>query len=247
MLPAWAACCAFGVGCATQIDSGPFMSSVAGNVPGGPLAGDGATAGAAPMGVAGAGAGGSASGAGGSATIAGSGGSLAGAASAGTGNVAGSAGSAGSGTAGSAGSGGAPVVVDELLSRGKAASADSEEGNGEHPAAHGNDDSSTTRWCAANSATGHYWQVDLGQRRTLSKIEVSFEKAAVYRFKVEGSADGTTFGTPLLDQTNTNDSTANRSFALESSPQARWVRITVTGLPNTTTWASFFDFSVYGH
>ena len=76
---------------------------------------------------------------------------------------------------------------------------------------------------------------------------MSFEKAAVYRFKVEGSADGTTFGTSLLDQTNTNDATANRSFTLESSPQARWVRITLTGLPNTTTWASFFDFSVYGH
>lgn len=185
------------------------------------------------------------------ATAGATGSNLAGSGSGGTGGNAGAnanAGSSGAGTSGSAGSGGGggAAVVDRLLSQGKPALADSEEGNGEHPASHGNDSSATTRWCAANSATGHYWQVNLQAPYALAKLDVVFEKAAAYRFKVEGSLDGNVW-TSLLDRTNSNDTEASRSFALDASPRAQWIRITFTGLPNTTTWASFFDFSIHGH
>jgi alpha-L-fucosidase len=80
------------------------------------------------------------------------------------------------------------------------ASTDSEQtGNGH---ALGNDGSMTTRWCAADGALGHYWQVDLGQNYTLGKLQINWEKAVQYQFKVEGSLDGNVW-VGILDQTKT--------------------------------------------
>jgi alpha-L-fucosidase len=149
------------------------------------------------------------------------------------------------GSAPSAGTGGVGVV-DHLLSQAKPATADSEQSSQGHTADSGNDGSLTTRWCANDSATGHYWKVDLGAVSTLSKLEVTWEKALIYKFKVEGSADGNTWS-PLLDQTTSSNAAADQTYPLSGSPTARWVRLTVTGLANTSTWASFFEFSVYGH
>jgi hypothetical protein len=40
---------------------------------------------------------------------------------------------------------------------------------------------------------------------------------------------------------------ADQTYPLSSAPGARYVRITTTTLPDTNTWASFFEFQVYGH
>ncbi|MEO6598950.1 MAG: discoidin domain-containing protein [Polyangiaceae bacterium] len=206
----------------------------------------GASAGSGNAGDGSAGKGGSAaSGSGGS----GSGGASAGSAGKGGGASAGSAGKGGGASAGSggasAGSGGSGTVVDTLLSRGKPVSADSVQLG--HLAADGNDASLTTRWCAADAATGHNWQVDLGQLRTLGKLQIAWEKAENYRFKVDGSADGQVWKL-LLDQTATTSTAATQMYPLAQAPQARWVRITITAVPtNIIAWASFFDFSVFGH
>lgn len=168
--------------------------------------------------------------------------------SSGSGVTGGSSGSGGAGGSSSAGlgGGGAGGATQQLLSQSKPATADSEETSKGNLAALGNDGSATTRWCAADGAGGHYWQVDLGQKYTLSKLQINWEKAAVYQFKVEGSLDGSTWSL-VLDQTASTNSTANQSYSLPAAPSARWVRITTTTLPNTTTWASFFEFQVYGH
>lgn len=168
--------------------------------------------------------------------------------SSGSGVTGGSSGSGGAGGLSSAGmgGGGAGGATQQLLSQSKPATADSEETSKGNLAALGNDGSATTRWCAADGAGGHYWQVDLGQKYTLSKLQINWEKAAVYQFKVEGSLDGSTWSL-VLDQTASTNSTANQSYSLPAAPSARWVRITTTTLPNTTTWASFFEFQVYGH
>lgn len=163
-----------------------------------------------------------------------------------TGGSSGSGGAGGSSSAGLGGGGGAGGATQQLLSQSKPATADSEETSKGNLAALGNDGSATTRWCAADGAGGHYWQVDLGQKYTLSKLQINWEKAAVYQFKVEGSLDGSTWSL-VLDQTASTNSTANQSYSLPAAPSARWVRITTTTLPNTTTWASFFEFQVYGH
>jgi len=164
--------------------------------------------------------------------------------SGGSGGSAGSGGRAGSGGAsdgGSAGSGGA----EQILSRGKPATADSEQTSAGNTAAMGNDGVLSTRWCAADAATGHYWQVDLGASHKLSRVAISWEKAEIYQFKIEGSADQSSW-TTLEDQTASTDASSDQSFTLAGSPSARYVKITVSGL-NGGAWASFFEFSVYGY
>jgi Glycoside hydrolase family 2 C-terminal domain 5/F5/8 type C domain/Domain of unknown function (DUF4982) len=131
------------------------------------------------------------------------------------------------------------------LALGKPASADSEETGKGNVAANGNDGSTTTRWCANDGNTGHWWQVDLGAAFSLSRSEVMWEfSGRVYRYRVEVSSNGTTWTTVV-------DKTANTSTAQTQtdpfSATARYVRITVTGLPaSPVTWASFFEFRVFG-
>jgi alpha-L-fucosidase len=110
----------------------------------------------------------------------------------------------------------------------------------------GNDGTTTTRWCAANSGLNHYWQVDLGASHTLGRIDITWEKSANYKFKIEGSSDNNAWAM-LLDKQATTGSASMQSYALDTSPSARWVRITVTGLPTSTTWASFYELQVFGH
>jgi alpha-L-fucosidase len=135
------------------------------------------------------------------------------------------------------------VIVDQLISQSKTASASSEQTGNLAPA--GNDGSMTSRWCAADSALGYHWQVDLGQSYALGKIHILWEKSALYQFKIEGSQDNSNWAL-VLDETKTTNTSADQTYPLAAA-SARWVRITVTGLPNTNTWASFFEFQVYGH
>lgn len=212
-----------------------------------PSAGSGGSAGSAAGGSGGkGGAGGGTAGtsSAGMSSSAGTGGATAGSGGVAAGNGGAGTGSGGGGNGGTAGTGGTGTVADKVISLTKAASADSNQTG--HLAADGNDASLTTRWCAADGAVGHHWEVDLGTLSTLSKLQITWEKAVNYRFKVEGSADGSVWQ-PLLDQSTTTNAAAVQTYPLSASPQARIVRLTVTGLPNTTTWASFFDFSVYGH
>jgi len=200
------------------------------------IAGGGATAmgGSGMSALGGTAAGGAAGGIGGAAT-----------GGVGTGGAGGTSGSSAVAGAMNGGTGGG-TGVDHLLSQGKPATADSEETSKGHLAGLGNDGDTTTRWCAGDGAGGHYWQVDLGQSYTLSQLKISWEKAVVYQFKAESSPDGTTWS-PLLDQTQSTNAVADQSYNLTGAPSARWVRVTTTTLPDTGTWASFFEVQVYGH
>jgi hypothetical protein len=226
--------------------AGTGGTNTAGANTGGTSAAGANTAGANTAGTSGAGASGAgASGAG--ASGAGASGAGTGGASAGAGGASAGGPSAGNGggepAAGSGGSAGGSAI-EQLLSEGKPASADSEETG--HLAALGNDGAVETRWCAANSAANHYWQVDLGQSYALSKLTISWEQVANYQFKVEGSLDGNTWS-PVLDQTQSTDASADQTYPLNGAASARYVRITTTTLPSTSIWASFFEFKVYGH
>ena len=249
------------VQCATYVQSTPSTAAVAGGAgvltgagtSGGPSAGDaadvagavnatggGGSAGAQDLpgaGASGSAAGGSAAGgsaAGGSAA----GGSAAGASSGGTASDGGRGGSAGAATGGNAG------ATDKLLSLNQPATSDSEQID--HPAASGNDGSGTSRWCAANGSLGHYWQVDLGAAFALRKLTISWEKPALYQFMIEGSSNASAWS-PLVDQTQSTNSSADQTYVVANGSVARYVRLTATGLPNANTWASFFELNVYGH
>lgn len=128
------------------------------------------------------------------------------------------------------------------LALNKPATASSEETSKGNTAAKGNDGSTSTRWCAANGNTGQWWKVDLGQNYSLTGAEVMWEFSRVYKYKIEVSTDNTNW-TLVVDRTNntSNAQTQTHSF----SATARYVRITVTGL-EANTWASFWEFRVFG-
>jgi lysophospholipase L1-like esterase len=132
----------------------------------------------------------------------------------------------------------AGAVTD--LALGKAASADSSQA-GRAPSL-ANDGDTATRWCAADSRTGHWWQVDLGSAATLSGTEVRWEFARAYQYQVSVSTDGSAW-TRVADRTANTSPTQVQSDTFTAT--ARYVRITVTGLA-VSTWASIADFKVFG-
>lgn len=109
--------------------------------------------------------------------------------------------------------------------------------------AYGNDGNPSTRWCAANGYLNHWWKVDLGAVYSLTGTEVMWEYARNYKYKVEVSTDNISW-TLVVDKTKNTGSaqTQKDSFTIT----ARYVRITVTGLPSFT-WASFYEFRVFGN
>ncbi len=136
---------------------------------------------------------------------------------------------------------GQPAPANMALN--KTASADSAES--ENPAASGNDGSASTRWCAADAGTGHWWKVDLGANHNLTGCEVVWEFARAYKYRIEVSSDNVNWTTAVNKTSNTDTSqTQTSSFTANSQ---RYVRITVTGGLDSTHWASFYEFRVTGN
>jgi beta-galactosidase len=131
-------------------------------------------------------------------------------------------------------------TTNTSVSQGKPASVDSSEAA--NPAVNGNDGNTSTRWCAADGNTGHWWKVDLGSSISMTGSEVTWEFARNYKYKVEVSTDNTNW-TMAVDKTATTNSSQVQTDNFSAT--ARYVRITVTGLPaSPTTWACFYEFKV---
>jgi hypothetical protein len=148
------------------------------------------------------------------------------------------------GGTGEAGAPPAPVLHE--LGRGKAALASSTQTNND--AFKGNDGDTGTRWCAANNSFPQWWRVDLGSAHELASFSVSFEYSQrPYSYVIETSADDATF-TAVPGTTATNVVGSVQSGVFPAGTSARYVRISVTNAdPASTTWASFFEFSVLGY
>jgi type 1 glutamine amidotransferase len=135
------------------------------------------------------------------------------------------------------------------LARGKVASASSHQGE-EHLPGAAVDGDGDTRWCAANASFPQWWQVDLGKSQNVNGCSIAWEKVnTAYRYKVEGSNDGTTW-IMLSDESHSDSRDQLRQHSFQdccgSGPvSARYVRVTVSGSA-TGAWASFFDFEVFG-
>lgn len=162
---------------------------------------------------------------------------------AGTGGSAGQPGDAG-GSAGQPGE--AEGVTDYNLSLGKRTATDSEQSHRSHYARDGNDGDRRTRWCATNSNSNHYWEVDLGDDFQLSALRILWEKDAEYLFKVETSVDHTTWSL-ALDKTASSALASDQHYQLPPDTTGRYVRITVTGGLAINVWASFYELEVFGH
>ncbi|NUT94450.1 MAG: alpha-fucosidase [Saccharothrix sp.] len=91
----------------------------------------------------------------------------------------------------------------------------------------------SARPSANDGDTGHWLKVDLGATRAITGARIAWEfDATNYRYRVEGSTDDTTW-TTLADRTTTT-STAQIHTATFTA-QARYVRVTITGLPSWTS------------
>ncbi|MEU3891534.1 alpha-L-fucosidase [Streptomyces sp. NPDC029041] len=128
------------------------------------------------------------------------------------------------------------------IAAGKTATSDSEETSKGNTAAKALDGSTATRWCANDGSAGHWLKVDLGTTRSLTGARIAWELADTnYQYKIEGSTDNSTW-TMLVDARGTASTRQVQATAFQA--QARYVRVTVTGLPNTI-WASIRSLEVY--
>jgi len=138
-----------------------------------------------------------------------------------------------------------PKKAPELavVSEGRQASADSEEPS--HPAAHGNDGRPDTFWSAADAKPGHAWTVDLAGMYSIQATEVSFGHSdKAYKYKVEVRENDNSDWITVADRSS--NTTAAEVLKDTFGSRGRYVRITVTGLPDENTKAAIREFKVYG-
>ncbi len=106
-----------------------------------------------------------------------------------------------------------------------------------------NDGSESSMWVATNGNAGNWWQVDLGKPYALLGGEVVFEtEGDVWKYLIEGSLDGETWATLSDKRENTSGSrTQTEAFAAT----ARYVRVTVTGVPSSR-WTAVCEVRLWG-
>ena len=132
-----------------------------------------------------------------------------------------------------------PTPLYTNLALNAVASSDSEKlGN---PASSGNDGNHRTNWTANDTNTGHWWKVDLGSNKSIHGIKVIWDSNSInHLYKVEVSTDNTNW-TTVVDRTASNSTYKTNNDPFNAT--ARYVRITVTGLPAGAA-ASFNEFRV---
>lgn len=135
-----------------------------------------------------------------------------------------------------------PPPVPVNLALGRRATASSEQDEARRAAAAVDGDPST-RWCARDAGTGHWWQVDLGESVPIRGVRIHWEFERAYRYRLEGSLDGKAWKT-LVDRTGEDVKSPAGAHRFERQP-ARWIRITLTGQPDGA-WASIREFEVHG-
>jgi|GEM_PF-4712523 len=139
------------------------------------------------------------------------------------------------------------VVLDRPLvpadiARGCATGSDSVETAHGNLAANAVDGDTSTRWCAADGATGHWLSVDLGSVRTVTGARIAWEFGGHrYGYRIEGSADGSSW-TTLADLTATTNTAQVQTVAFSTA--TRHLRLTVSAL-DSGCWASVRSFEVY--
>ncbi|WP_328432669.1 MULTISPECIES: alpha-L-fucosidase [unclassified Streptomyces] len=128
------------------------------------------------------------------------------------------------------------------IAAGRTATASSEETSKGNTAAKAVDGSTTTRWSANNGNTGNWLKVDLGSEKSLTGTRIAWESPDTnYRYRIDGSTDNSTW-TTLADLTATTGTRQVQVSVFRA--QARYVRVTVTGLPSGV-WASIRNLEVY--
>lgn len=132
---------------------------------------------------------------------------------------------------------------EPLLSHGQPTSAGSYQ-TGNLPANANDGDVLGTRWTAADAAYPQWWSVDLGSVQPIRKAVIHWYggTSRSYKYRIEISNDNVNYST-LVDQTaRTAVGTSIDTF----SANARYVRITVTGVSPSGGWAGFWECQIFG-
>jgi len=131
-------------------------------------------------------------------------------------------------------------VVDNVALK-KPASADTEESSKGNTANKGNDGDTSTRWCANDGNSNHWWKVDLGALYDIAGSEVMWEvDGQSYGYAIGVSSDNVHWNTVVNKGSNASTSQTQQDIF---TAVARYVRITITGL-SSGCWASFWEFKV---
>ncbi|MBN1312985.1 MAG: discoidin domain-containing protein [Anaerolineae bacterium] len=136
-----------------------------------------------------------------------------------------------------------PIPVSNLALGQPATASSVEAGN---PVEAGNDGNISTRWCAVDETMPQWWAVDLGASYNLVGTEVMWEfDGRVYQYFIEVSPDNASW-TTVVDKTGNTSTSQVQTDNFTAT--ARYVRITVVWAPTSpTTWASFYEFRVFGN
>ncbi|WP_439945981.1 discoidin domain-containing protein [Streptomyces sp. BBFR109] len=130
-------------------------------------------------------------------------------------------------------------AADALLSQGKTATASSQEGDGYAPALAVDGDLTGTRW-ASQWSDQQWFQVDLGQVSTLSRVVLTWEAAYGKNYEIQASDNGTDWRTL---KTVTGGDGGTDDLALSGT--GRYVRM--QGLARAGGYGySLWEFQVYG-
>ena len=145
------------------------------------------------------------------------------------------------------GSAGKPLVVKCCgagnLLRGGKASASSEEANKKNFSRLAIDGDLATRWCAQDGRLGESWQVDLGEPKDVRSLRIHWEKkGAVYRYRIEASADAKSWRV-IVDQ-SANKRRAQVIPHKVEAEETRHLRVTFLG-SEPAYWASFWELEAY--
>lgn len=141
-----------------------------------------------------------------------------------------------------------PIATLALLGAAAAARADapwsfvltasSEETGRTNLAVHAMDNDPSTRWCANGGGANQWLQIDLGGTRRISGLDIRWESdGKSYGVAVEGGDDGRQWTRLAADASRSGQRIA---FVAK----VRFVRIRVTALPDSRTWASIRELTL---
>ncbi|MFE5795984.1 glycosyl hydrolase family 8 [Streptomyces sp. NPDC056503] len=130
-------------------------------------------------------------------------------------------------------------AADALVSAGRPATSSSVEGSGFAPGL-AVDGSRTTRWASLEGVDPQWLRIDLGANHTLSRVKLDWEAAYAKTYRVQTSADGSTW-TDVYSTTSGDGAVDD----LAVSGSGRYVRVYGTGR-GTPYGYSLYEFEVYG-
>lgn len=106
------------------------------------------------------------------------------------------------------------------------------------------DSSASTRWSPADSSKPQWLMVDLGSSQQIRTIQTEFEfDDSYYQYKIEGSDDQAEWAT-FADRTTQTQASGISGYTDRGIMNARYVRITVTGVQHEEMWVSIREFSI---